>query len=421
MNSSIELRRTPEQAGALLLSFIKQRVLGGAGSGNFGHEGRPGEVGGSGPGGAGEKTKHTPEQIKQALQMKADGKTYKQITAATGLKHGTLNYYVKKQNAAEEMIGGKLFTPGGGDKPSIQGQKISGPVFTEEAGTPAASAGSKFDQSSISATPTTAPSSAGDKAALAEKYGYDWKEKTFGPNAGKYAWFQNNVQVSAPFAKDQAESAAAGMHYGTGPKAPAAPFTDAHATDWPIGNSVPRSIGTKYPAEVASKYNGWASSLPSAEYQSVHDYTGNEYSDINHAMRKGELNSYAGKQGLRIQSALSKAPTPPPPELVWRGLNGGAAKALANEDIGVGGVIRLKGFQSTSINPDFAAGWHHGGQEVPLLEIKPKVGAYVQPISSHKNEREFLLPHDAKYVVKGIAHVKFKGHGTVKVMQLEMQ
>jgi hypothetical protein len=46
--------------------FIITRVIrkGGEGSGNFGHEGRPGEVGGSGEGGAGDKEK---QQIESAV------------------------------------------------------------------------------------------------------------------------------------------------------------------------------------------------------------------------------------------------------------------------------------------------------------------------------------------------------------------
>ena len=74
----------------------------------------------------------------------------------------------------------------------------------------------------------------------------------------------------------------------------------------------------------------------------------------------------------------------------------------------------MAGFQSTTINPTWA------GSESTVLEIKPKKGAYVRPISQHKSEYEFLLPHHANFAVHGIAEVIINGHKR-KVIQLEQQ
>jgi hypothetical protein len=75
-----EIRRFPRHArkmAVLSKGMVEEservEVKGGEGSGNFGHEGRPGEVGGSGPGGGGGEGHVTPEQNSQYLDAIEQG------------------------------------------------------------------------------------------------------------------------------------------------------------------------------------------------------------------------------------------------------------------------------------------------------------------------------------------------------------
>ena len=139
---------------------------------------------------------------------------------------------------------------------------------------------------------------------------------------------------------------------------------------------------------------------------------------MNSALRSDKpIEGHVKGQIANVEKALAKAPSPPPPELVWRGAsNKGAQEFVAG--LSAGDVITMKGFQSTSINPTFAHGW--GGGQV-LFEIKPAKGAYVRPISHHSGEYEYLLPHGAKYTVRGMAKIKLGGSASpVNVVQLEM-
>ncbi len=74
-----------DQVLAQVTSYLKQRAAGGAGSGNFGHEGRPGEVGGSGEGGGGpqERIKSTGDRLNN-LEAKLVEKNGGPLTIGTG-------------------------------------------------------------------------------------------------------------------------------------------------------------------------------------------------------------------------------------------------------------------------------------------------------------------------------------------------
>jgi len=268
---------------------------------------------------------------------------------------------------------------------------------------------------------------------------YTWQEKTAAnspgakkENLGKFAYFDSTgKQVSAPFAKGEYEKAQATMHNGKGPdyKPPAAASYTGdqyHVTHdvggaiglgtgkWPISDSVERKMGTATHVELTKSGQAWATTLSKQEKSAVQGYTGSSYHGINSELYKG--GSIApGSSAAKIQSALDKAPSPPPPDLVWRGVSNQGAKQLVGK-LAVGDKLRMDGFQSTSIKPEFANSW--GGGHV-VFEIKPSKGAYVQPISHHHSEYEYLLPHGASYRVHGLATVKL--HGTTKsVVQLEM-
>lgn len=194
-------------------------------------------------------------------------------------------------------------------------------------------------------------------------------------------------------------------------KTPATP-----ATPWPIGPDVVRDIGDQYPDKVEDAYRAWRRSLPLNERLSIKSYTGDAYSDINSGLRATKSGTIEGS-AKNIQNALSSAPKPPPPELVWRGVDSDFAKTLK---LGQGDVIQLNGFQSTSISPQFADSW---GSVV--FEIKPASGAYIRSISNAKKEFEFLLPSGVKYRVRGVVETFLKDRMGIRkkkftVVQLEM-
>lgn len=483
VDSAKQALRAPKNRDAFPSGYLSPDVewkhLGGPGSGNFSHEGRPGEVGGSSEGGAGTpndpdfashtgilaptvpegKKKHDPETVKKALELKLQGKTLSQIQKETGLHPSTTNYYLSKMKAKEAAIAGEIAKPSlyywkknsetqkyektltSAGKEHFKQQEVSqalnklgvqpgqfNPI--SKASTPIGGEDpyegkqtpSQFAETTKYSEPEgSVSSSTSSLTDTAEKYGYTWQVKNSGPAAGKYAWFQNGVQVSAPHAQDQKEVAAASMHYNQGPRAP---VVETPAVGWPVDSNVTRAMGVTYPATVQKAYQSWADGLSGDQHQAIGSYTGSYYAHINAALRAGivDPNTTEGKVAGRISSALDKAPKPPPPELVWRGLSGQSSKLVSG--LSVGDTIEMKGFQSTSIRPEFAKSWHgsYGTADTPFLEIKPSRGAYVRSLSSHKSEYEYLLPHAAKYVVKGLAKVKIQGVGSpVHVLQLEMQ
>ena len=254
-------------------------------------------------------------------------------------------------------------------------------------------------------------------AASPHPEGYTWEKKTTG-DTSKYAYFKEGEQVSAPFAKEDYKSAIPTMHHGLGPQKPEVSTllpTGEHTPGWPISNDTTRMMGTKYPKQMEKQGHEWASKLTYGEKDAISHYTGSGYQGINAVLRGTSEATEPMKDSInRMNSALAKSPTPPPPELVWRGLSGNSKEFI--KSLSSGDVVKMKGFQSTSISPNFAHNWGSGA----VFEIKPSKGAYVQTISFHKSEYEYLLPHGAEYKVHGVSYVKLGGSSQkVKVIQLE--
>jgi hypothetical protein len=128
-----------------------------------------------------------------------------------------------------------------------------------------------------------------------------------------------------------------------------------------------------------------------------------------------------------LQTALNGS-TETPPELVWRGLGvdvelprAGASGGIRLSELKTGDIVQMNGFQSTSIDPHFpVAEW---GRRF-VLEIKPKRGLYVEPISVNQGEWEFLLPHGQRYRIVGRKTITVRSAGgnlkTAEVIQMEM-
>ena len=189
---------------------------------------------------------------------------------------------------------------------------------------------------------------------------------------------------------------------------------------WPIGDDVVRDYGKNYAVVLDKMSQQWEAKLTDKERQEIGNYTASGYISINSYLR-GEMgagNEHYNSKVKQIDSAINKATTPPPPELVWRGVNYYSAASM-----NAGDVVTLKGFQSTSARPTFAHDWG-----TTLFEIKPAKGAYVKAASSHPHEAEYLLPHGAQYRVRGRTTIKIKNmhsYGESKpreatVIQLEM-
>jgi hypothetical protein len=177
-----------------------------------------------------------------------------------------------------------------------------------------------------------------------------------------------------------------------------------------------RLAGTGGPARFTTHD---ASKMFDRQYEEP-DFEGDSYESWltdNYPDAIGGDSSEADVHAAAITSALKRAPKPPPPELVWRAISK-LYEAVKKNNLAAGDVIRMDGFQSTSIKPTFARGWGK-----VLFEIKPRSGAYVDPISNSSGEKEFLLPHGHKYRVRGVTTIKFVGdpetHSGQTVIQLE--
>ena len=196
-----------------------------------------------------------------------------------------------------------------------------------------------------------------------------------------------------------------------------------NSTPWPISDKVPRDMGEKYQKQVFKHYEDYASKLSVKEMEALETYTGSYYNMINSKLRKNP--NQLTDEAVHIQKAIDNAPKPPPPELVWRGVN---EKALQGKIDGE--VLQLDGFQSSSIDPSTAKKFfHRKGSENIVLEIRPTKGLYTQPVAQSRGfsmgESEFLLPHKTKVRIVGRKEVEFRTSGGVHerkqlVVQVEM-
>ena len=195
------------------------------------------------------------------------------------------------------------------------------------------------------------------------------------------------------------------------------PLSNLKPEGWPISDDVERGLDAVYEKTIEKQSEAWGQSLSGEEKQAFSSYTGGMYSKINNHMRgktKGEPHEIVVETANHIQDALKRAPTAPPPDLVWRGVLGNTAQVYAK--LNTGDVIEMGGFQSTSIDPFKALEWGH-----TLLEIKPVRGAFIKSLSQSSAENEYMLEHGAKYTVRGVTAIKIKGTTQRKrVIQLEM-
>ena len=156
--------------------------------------------------------------------------------------------------------------------------------------------------------------------------------------------------------------------------------------------------------------------IPAAQRDALTGYTRGA-DRLNVPLRSGrKLPASIQKDVDRVHQAIAGAAKPPPPALAWRGIS---------HDIGnpkVGETMQLDGLISTSVDPAVGASFARGtGLQQTILEIRPKRGVYVKPISSglFKKEKEFLMRSGSKYRVVGIDEAKVTGNKKYRIVQLE--
>ena len=211
-------------------------------------------------------------------------------------------------------------------------------------------------------------------------------------------------------------------------------------------DSVVRKGSHKLEGELRTRYDSWldvskygrATDRMAAgrqgQFAALRSYTAGGYSVMNRGLRQfskatGLHKPHWTRSSKALQELLLDAPAPPKDLVVWRGTDiigrvvdrkGGkfGKEAVRREGIRDGDIIELDGFQSTAVRPEKA--WVEAGDDYKtMLEIHPTCGAYVDAISRHKGEKEFLIPHGAQYRVAGVKKLKvLDKHGRTEVFDV---
>lgn len=169
---------------------------------------------------------------------------------------------------------------------------------------------------------------------------------------------------------------------------------------WPVADTDVRQLGNTQPVEVAS--HEWQSNLDPNAREAFRYFSLEGHMPINAQLRSGVDYGQADRIA-RIDHALENAPSAPPPDVVWRGLNGEVGPFI--KSVAIGDELELSGYQSATLNPRSASEF---ATDFPLmLEIKPKRGAYLEGVSRSGGEHEYLLPHNARFRVRGITRATF--------------
>lgn len=202
--------------------------------------------------------------------------------------------------------------------------------------------------------------------------------------------------------------------------APAAPRVDrgrvpAATKDHPAyrdpAPGTERVASLDVPKEIDDSAKGWAAKLPSRQKDAVEEYSGDWYDKGNRALRSdptgASLSGADRKTFEDLRAAVRSAPEFEAPVTTYRGMKikdgeKAALFAAARAAQQSGDGLQFAGFQSTSLNAEEAVAWSGTMSRGPVLEIKAKQGAYIQPLSSSPGERELLLDHNTVYRVLGI-------------------
>lgn len=169
-----------------------------------------------------------------------------------------------------------------------------------------------------------------------------------------------------------------------------------------------------------SKWSG----LPSSEQEGIRNYTGSWYRDINTALREGRMASSnvqkmidGATEGLNKWTAAEDV-------ITFRGANrhwtanllGGVEADLNNPAFlrsRIGKTVIDKGFMSSGTHMD--SSWS-SDVTYKIYVNRGVSGMYVDPISMHRGEYEFLFNRDTHFKVHGI---KTDSSGMISELVLE--
>lgn len=181
----------------------------------------------------------------------------------------------------------------------------------------------------------------------------------------------------------------------------------AWVTDGGVPQGGVKNLGDN---EAKNQYKSWANNLTSEEKAGISLYTGSYYNALNSGFRKGIFESHQLNTIHGIDSALAKAMPIKEPTLLYRKV-GSEAKDLGK--LKAGDVYVERGYVSTSISK----GVWSGTYKMNILCPPGAKGAYIQSISGHKAEKEFLMPRDTMFKVHRVRDEEGTGG---KVIDLEV-
>lgn len=146
--------------------------------------------------------------------------------------------------------------------------------------------------------------------------------------------------------------------------------------------------------------------LDSATDQVLKGYSGNGHNGLNMHLRGIRINSTVEPDIELIRAAMAKYPLQTA-VLAYRDVKGSFAAKLLHviQAMGVGQYIRLKGFTSTSIDPEVLT-IRTSGQDTPKIAFRIHVPAgapalYLEGIALIPAEYELLLAHNLRYRILG--------------------
>lgn len=131
------------------------------------------------------------------------------------------------------------------------------------------------------------------------------------------------------------------------------------------------------------------------------DYTDFAHKDINRHLRFGDRLGYRDDVNIRLMDqAFNDLPTTNKEIKVKRSID----KISIIKGMVEGDRFVDKGYVSTSIKPDKEKIF--GDIEIDIIVPKGSKGAYIEDITTHQKEHEFLLPRNAKFRVLRNDHLK---------------
>lgn len=155
-------------------------------------------------------------------------------------------------------------------------------------------------------------------------------------------------------------------------------------------------------------YDDWYDAATDMEKTEIYNYTDEDYMDINELLRSGKTsNPYINEETVeKMDAAIAKF------DLkrgitTFRGSSNtliGGAKTVEQINAMKGTIVTDKGFMSTTT----LKGEEFGGMKYKIRIPKGKGrGVYVDPMSAHQGESEFLLKRNTKFRIAGAEYDEF--------------